>query len=226
MSKIRVMIADDHAVLRGGLRMLINAQADMDVVGEVGNAAECLALGQKLTPDVVLLDLSMPGGSGIKAIEGLRKSGTAIRVLVLTMHAEPAYVRAALAAGASGYVTKDASPDEIIAAIRSLWQGRTYVAVPMEESRFDSVFGDVMATAPKGSPSETPKLSVREREVLVLVARGFTSKEAAEQLHLSVKTVESYRSRFADKLGLRRRADLVRYALEAGLLEEEDHGAP
>ncbi len=218
--RIRVLIADDHTVLRAGLRLLIEAEPDMEVVGEAGNASECVDLARELTPDVVLLDLSMPGGSGAGAIGPLLETSGEVRVLVLTMHADPAYVKLALASGASGYVTKDAPPSEIISAIRSLSGGRTYVAVPMRASRFPSVFGQGRA-GPVALPDPArPTLSEREREVIALVVRGFTSKEVAEKLRLSVKTVETYRARCSKKLGLRRRPDLVQYALETGLLGE------
>jgi DNA-binding NarL/FixJ family response regulator len=205
--------------------MLIDTQDDMEVVGEASTAAECVKLAPPLDPDVVVLDISMPGGSGIGAIETLRKSGSRSRVLVLTMHEEAAYVRTALAAGAAGYVTKDATPAEILGAIRSVSRGRSHLAVPLSTATLD----DILSRGPGrdsavGGPTDV--LSPRELEVLRFVAQGFTSREVAERLELSVKTVESYRARLGGKLGLRSRADLVRYALESGVLNDEGSTAP
>lgn len=218
MSKIRVLIADDHPVVRAGLRMLIDAQGDMEVAEEVGSAAGCVDRALASRPEIILLDISMPGGSGVEAIERLRKAGSASRVLVLTMHGEPAVARAALAAGASGYVTKEAASSEILTAIRTLHRGRSYIAVPVSDSGAGAVFAEASEAPRPSAKRADPVLSEREQAVLRLVAEGYTSKEAAVRLHLSVKTVESYRARFVGKLGLRRRADLFRYALEAGIL--------
>jgi two-component system response regulator NreC len=210
--KIRVLIADDHAILRSGLRLLIDAEPDLAVVGEAGDFAEAIRLATSLQPDVVTLDLSMPGGSGLASIERLRAAAPASRLIVLTMHDDPAYVRSALAVGASGYVAKSAADDALIGAIRSVHRGRLFVDVP------SIVGGDVPGPAKTGAETPLERLSAREREVLGLLALGHTNRAIAEQLGLSTKTVESYRARILEKLGLETRADLTRVALDLGLL--------
>jgi DNA-binding NarL/FixJ family response regulator len=160
----------------------------------------------------------MPGGGGLKTLEGLRQACPQTRVLVLTMHEDPSYLRASLAAGASGYVAKSAVDADLLAAIRSVAQGRTFVTMTLSDRGTHQVLGD-QATRTE-SPPQTPVklLSSREQEVLKLLAQGYTNKEVGTQLCLSVKTIETYRARLADKLGLRSRADFTRYALEVGLL--------
>jgi len=209
--KIRVLVADDHAILRSGLRLLIDAEPDLAVVGEAGDFGEAIRLATSLHPDVVTLDLSMPGGSGLASIERLRAAAPAARVLVLTMHDDPAYVRSALAVGASVYVAKSAADDALIGAIRSVHRGRLFVDVPG--------VGGGEVPGPKAS-GETPleRLSAREREVLGLLALGHTNRAIAERLGLSTKTVETYRARVLEKLGLETRADLTRVALDLGIL--------
>jgi len=219
MAKIRVMIADDHAIVRAGLRMLINPQPDMEVVGEAADGHEALRQAREANPDVLTLDLTMPGGDGLKALEGLREACPQTRVLVLTMHEDPSYLRAALAAGASGYVAKSAVDAELLAAIRSIVQGRTFVTMTLSDRETHQVLGDKPTSAESPQRAPVKLLSSREWEVLKLLAQGYTNKEVGTQLCLSVKTIETYRARLADKLGLRSRADLTRYALEMGLLD-------
>jgi DNA-binding NarL/FixJ family response regulator len=209
MARIRVLLADDHALLRAGLRLLINAQPEMEVVGEAADCPETLRQVQLLGPDVLTLDLSMPGGSSIKLIEQLRREHPQTQVLVLTMHDDPAYLRAALAAGSAGYVVKTAADTELLRAIRGVSAGRVVVDVNLPRT-----------TLPAAGPEAgLAALSGREREVLTLLVQGHTNQEIARRLFLSVKTIETYRARIAEKLGLRTRAELVRYALEVGLLE-------
>lgn len=212
-----MLIADDHAILRAGLRMLIDAQPDMAVVGEVQNGKDAITLSRKLRPDVVLLDITMPEGGGLHAISEILKSGDSVRVLLLTMHEEPAYLRTALAAGASGYVLKKSVDAALLSAIRAVSRGRTYV---------DSELAAALLRPGLQERSPDDKepsfvLSERELQVLKLVAEGFSSREIAEQIFVGTKTVETYRGRFAEKLGLKSRADIVRYALEVGLLSPE-----
>jgi two-component system response regulator NreC len=209
MAKIRILIADDHAVLRAGLRLLINAQADMEVVAEAKDGVEALARAGDTSPDVISLDFSMPGQSGVKLIERLRKEHPRTRVLVVTMHDDPAILSAVLAAGASGYLVKTAADTELLTAIRTVHQGRVFVNAQAEPKP-----GTGPALA--GGPPEL--LSQREVEVLQLLVQGHTNKEISSKLFVSVKTVESHRARIMDKLGLRSRAELVRYALATGLL--------
>lgn len=223
MSKTRVLICDDHPLLRRGLRYLVSAQADMEVVGEAGDLRAAAQEAARLKPDVATLDLSMPGGTGVSGIERVRKASPGTRVLVVSMHDDPAYVRAALAMGAAGYVVKSAADAELVTAIRSVRAGRLFVDARGVEGVGSAGFGDVGMTGPRGAvagPGESPiaQLSEREREVLVGVAQGHTSAAMADRLGLSVKTVESYRARMMQKLNLRSRADVVRLAMESGLL--------
>jgi DNA-binding NarL/FixJ family response regulator len=221
MARIRILLADDHAVLRTGLRMLIGSQRDLEVVGEASGGDEAVRKATTLRPDVALVDISMPGTGGIKAIERIRQAAPATRILVLTMHDVPAYLRAAVAAGASGYVVKRAADSDLLAAIRDVHRGRTALD-PTLAARV--VHGSLRRRGPAG-PTPTAILSQREREVLELVAQGFTNQQIADHLGLSVKTVETYRARLVEKLGLQSRAELVRYALDSGLFGG-DAGAP
>lgn len=230
MSKTRVLICDDHPLLRRGLRYLVSAQADMEVVGEAGDLRTAAAEAARLQPDVATLDLSMPGGAGVSGIERVRKASPATRVLVVSMHDDPAYVRAALAMGAAGYVVKSAADAELVTAIRSVRAGRLFVDAGGVEGVATAGFGGVGMTGPRGAvagPGQSPiaQLSEREKEVLVGVAQGHTSAAMADRLGLSVKTVESYRARMMQKLNLRSRADVVRLAMESGLLGTAPPGA-
>jgi DNA-binding NarL/FixJ family response regulator len=222
MGRIRILIADDHAVLRAGLRMLIGSQRDLEVVGEASDGDEAVRKAAALRPDVALVDISMPGSSGIRAIERLREAAPATRVLVLTMHDMPAYLRAALAAGASGYVVKRAADSVLLAAIRDVYHGRMALDPALAASVVQSGIRRRGAT---GAMVAAP-LSQREREVLELVAQGYTNQQIADHLGLSVKTVETYRARLVEKLGLQSRAELVRYALDSGLFGGEGGTAP
>jgi DNA-binding NarL/FixJ family response regulator len=214
--KIRVLIADDHAILRAGLRMLIDSQPDMKVIAEAPNGEEAVRLAGVEHPDVVILDITMPGGGGLRAVPEILKVCASTRVLLLTMHEEPAYLRTALASGAAGYVLKKSVDANLLAAIRSVHKGRSYVDSELASALIQHALPDL---GQPGRPDEV--LSERELQVLKLVAEGFSSREIAEQIYIGVKTVETYRARFAEKLGLKSRADLVRYALEVGLLSPE-----
>jgi two-component system response regulator NreC len=211
---IRVFVADDHGVLRGGLRALINAQADMEVVGEAGSGPDA-ELGVKETePHVVLMDISMPLGGGLAATAAIKRVRPKTRILMLTVHAEVGYVRAAADAGAIGYVVKNAVDTELLAAIRAVAQGRTFMDVPGSLGQ-QSVLRKGLETS---AGRETTQLTAREREVMARVAEGYTNSQIADELCLGVKSIETYRARVMDKLGLTSRADLVRFALEAGIL--------
>jgi two-component system response regulator NreC len=220
---IRVLIADDHAILRSGLRLLIGGQPDMQVVGEAGDFAEAIRLARELCPDVITLDLTMPGGSGLAAMDALRAAAPSARILVLTMHEDPAYVRSALAAGASGYLAKSAADSALIAAVRSVARGRIFVELRDRETKQTLEAPDRAATE---SPAPIATLSAREREVLVLLAEGHTNRAIAERLGLSVKTVESYRARLLQKLGLGSRAELTRLAIDLGLVGSASSALP
>jgi DNA-binding NarL/FixJ family response regulator len=215
MSETTILLVDDHAVLRSGLHMLLDAQPGLRVVGEAGDAQEALALAGQLQPDLILLDLTLPQLDGIAALPLLRKLAPSSKVLVLTMHDDEGYLRQAFRAGASGYVLKKAADAELISAVRAVMRGENYVHPAMTRALLD----DLLPAAPATSdPWET--LSEREREVLVLVARGYTAAEIGAQLSLSPKTVETYRLRGMEKLGMRTRAALVQFALAHNLLAE------
>ena len=221
MKRIRILIADDHAVLRAGLRRLIGEQPDMDVVGEAADGEEAVRRTRELRPDVALMDLTMPGLGGLKAIERIRQDCPETRVLVLTMHDVPAYLRSVLAAGGSGYVVKRAADSELLSAIRSVYRGRTVLDPTLAVQVVQSGLGK---RPPVGGGDAAPHLSQREQEVLDLVAQGYTNQQIADRLGLSVKTVETYRARLVQKLGLRSRAELLRYAMDTGLFGRREGG--
>jgi len=202
-------------VLRSGLRVLLDAEPDMQVVGEAGDGVMALARVRELTPDVVLLDLSMPRMSGLESLRQILAALPQARVLILTMHDDEGYLREALAAGCAGYVLKRAADVELLSAIRAVHRGGTYLHAAHTRVLFEG------KTRRTDAADETkPKLSPREEEVLRLIALGYTSQQAAAKLNLSAKTVETYRGRLMNKLKLRSRVELVRYALQEGLLEE------
>ena len=214
---IRIMLVDDHAILRAGLRSLLDSQSDMTVVEEAVDADGAVDGVSRTRPDVVLLDISMPGESGIHAIGRIREASPATQILVLTMHDDQAYLRSVLAAGGAGYLVKRAADTDLLAAIRTVAQGRSYIDVALSDGALQGVLERWVHGA--SNRPEPTVLSDRERQVLELVALGYTHREVAEQLGVSVKTVETYRARLSEKLGLRSRAELVRYALDVGFLD-------
>ncbi|MEZ6233505.1 MAG: response regulator transcription factor [Phycisphaerales bacterium] len=221
MRRHRVVIVDDHAMVRSGLRMLINAQRDIEVVGEAGTLGEAIDVVDRVGPDVVTLDLSLPGGTSAAGIDRLRAAAPEARILVVTMHDDPAFVRTAIAMGASGYVAKSAADTELVSAIRAVAAGRVFVDVQSARS-----IGGVLDRADReGGVAPIDSLSQREREVFEAVARGHTSQAVADRLGLSVKTIESYRARVMQKLGLRSRADVVRLAIDCGVLNADPKAA-
>jgi len=209
MKRTRIVLADDHAVLREGLRFLIEAQPDFEVVGEAGTGQEAITRVGETTPAVLCLDLSMPGGGVAATIQNVKALSPLTRVMILSMHSEPAYVRSAFAAGADGYILKSSHTSVLLAGLRETARGERVV---------DSALNDLLSESPK-RPGPTVALSRREQEVISLLARGHTHQEIADQLLVSVKSVETYRARVREKLGLKTRADFVRYGLEAGLLD-------
>lgn len=211
---IRVLIIDDHAVVRSGLKLLLEAEADITVVGEAGSADDGVRAARLEKPDVVLLDVVMPGRSGIEATPELREAAPNARVLVLSMQDDPSYVREAFAAGASGYVLKEAADVELVQAVREVAAGARYVH-PALGARLAAAEVDAASRA------AADPLSDREREVLRLLALGHTNQEIAKMLFISVRTAETHRAHIMQKLGLQTRAELVRYALANGLLEND-----
>ena len=208
----RVLLVDDHAVVRAGLRLLIDAEPDLETVGEAGDAREAIFEARSTKPDVILMDVVMPEQSGLEVLPALMHEHPDVKVLVLSMQDDPRYVREAFAAGASGYVLKEAADNEVVGAIREVANGGRYVH-PELGARL------IEAEALAVRRAEEDPLSDREREVLRLLALGHTNQEIAKQLYISVRTAETHRAHIMQKLRLQTRADLVAYALERGLLE-------
>jgi DNA-binding NarL/FixJ family response regulator len=213
---LRVVLADDHAVVREGLKALVNAQPDMRVVGEAADGEAAWRAAKELMPDVLVIDLSMPVMGGADATARVRRDCPSVKVLALTVHEEQLYLTQLLRAGASGYVLKRAAAVELVRAVRSVASGGTYIDPSLTRTL---VAGYLDAERAAKQP-EQAALSEREREVLLRIARGFSNKEIAAELGLSVKTVETYKARMAEKLGLRSRVDIVRYAAQHGWLGE------
>jgi two-component system, NarL family, response regulator NreC len=209
---IRVLIVDDHALVRAGLAMLVNAEDDLEAVGEAGSARDAIFEARSTNPDVVLMDVVMPDESGIDVVPKILQERPETKVLVLSMQDDPRYVREAFAAGASGYVLKEAADAEVVAAVREVAKGGRYVN-PELSARL------VAAEAEAERHAEEDPLSDREREVLRLLALGHTNQEIAKQLYISVRTAETHRAHIMQKLRLSSRAELVRYALSRGLLD-------
>jgi two-component system response regulator NreC len=204
----RIILADDHTVVRSALRMLLEAEPGFEVVAEAGNADDAIRYARGHKPDVLILDLDMPGRPSFDAIGEIREASPETEVVVLTMQDEPAFARRALQAGVRGYVLKEAADSELVQAVRSASVGETYL---------QPALGARLATEPNDAPGD--ELSEREREVLRLIALGHTNAEIASQLYLSIRTVESHRAHVQQKLRLSSRAELVRFALENGLVE-------
>jgi two-component system response regulator NreC len=212
----RILLADDHAVLRAGLIALLDVRADIEIVGEAADGVDLLALAVALQPDLILLDLTMPRLNGLEVLPLLRQQTPETRILILTMHDDASYLQQALRAGASGYVLKKAADVELITAIQVVMNGDVYVHPSMTRALLnDMVSPNQAAEASNGWDS----LSDREQDVLRLVALGHTSREIGDHLSLSVKTIETYRARGMEKLRLHSRAALVRFALANGLLD-------
>ncbi|WDT93189.1 response regulator transcription factor [Thermoleophilum album] len=209
---VSVLLADDHAIVRSGLRMLIDRQPDMRVVGEAADGVEAIALARALDPDLCVLDVSMPRISGLEATREIRALRPNVRVLVLSMHEDDDYFLQALAAGASGYVVKRAADTDLLEAIRTVAAGGTFVSGERQREL-------LAAWRERGREALDDPLTPREREVVKLVAEGFTNRQIAELLTLSEKTVESHRANVLAKLGMRDRVELVRYAIKRGLVE-------
>jgi two-component system response regulator NreC len=210
---VRVLVVDDHAVVRTGIRLLLEQEDGNEPVGEANSAREAIFEARSLKPDVILMDVVMPGGSGLDVIPTLLKEQPDTKVLVLSMQDDPRYVREAFAAGATGYVLKEAADVEVVAAVREVARGGRYVH-PELGARL------IAAEAEAARKADEDPLSDREREVLRLLALGYTNSEIAKQLFISVRTAETHRAHIMTKLHLSSRAALVRYAIAEGLLEE------
>ena len=216
MKKLRILLADDHKVVRDGLRLLIDGQRDMRVVGEAGNGQEALRQARDLKPDVVVMDLSMPELNGLQATERLKAERPEIKVVALTVHEDPSYLLQLCQAGAAGYVLKRSAGDDLIQAIRTAASGGLHFDSTLTSKALTGRAGDWL----NKEGLHPSALSEREKEVLILVAWGYSNKEIAGELGLSTKTVETYRVRISEKLGLRSRTQIVQYALRQGWLNE------
>src|SRR5512142_1438490 len=211
MSKIRILLADDHAMVRQGFRLILSSQTDLEIVGEAGNGREAVELAEKLRPDVVVMDVAMPELNGIEATRRLAENAPRTRVLALSMHKDSVYVREILKAGARGYLLKDSIDSDLIAAVRAVALGEGYLSPAVS----DAVLSDYR----KHVTNPIDMLSSREREVLQMIAEGKTNKEIAGVLNLSVYTVDAHRGRIMEKLNLHSINELVRFAVRNGLID-------
>ncbi len=216
---VRVVIADDEALFRSGLRLILDAQPDMEVVGEAGDGQETVRQAALLRPDVIVMDIAMPGGGGLQATRAIRAQGLRSKVLILTMHAEEQYLLPVIEAGGSGYVLKTGADSELIEAIRIVHRDEVF----LYPSAAKLLLGKYLERADAGDAAYDG-LTPREREVLRLTAEGYTGQEIAERLVLSPKTVDTYRQRVMEKLNLHHRSELVKYALRKGLLQPDAAG--
>lgn len=211
MNNLRILLADDHAVVREGLKRLVDSEADLEVVGEAEDGAQAAAMALATKPDIVIMDVSMPVTGGAQATRILKESAPEIKVIALTVHEDRGYIQELLEAGASGYILKRAAGEELIRAIRSVAAGSIYVDQRLVSNLLSSII------SPRNEAlAPIEKLSEREMSVLRLIASGYTNKEIAAQLDVSVKTVETYKARSMEKLNLRSRVDIVRIAKEQG----------
>jgi two-component system response regulator NreC len=214
---IRILLADDHTILRAGLKMMLNAQPDMEVIGEAQDGRQAINEALRHHPDVVLMDITMPDINGIDATRQIKRLLPDVKVLVLTMHENDEYVFQALRAGASGYIVKEAVDTELFTALHVVQTGQFYLS-PTAQS---IIVGDYLQRVRTGEEKDSySTLTEREREILKLVAEGFTNNQIAERLVISPKTVDTHRTHVMDKLNLHSRAELVKYAMRRGLLED------
>jgi two-component system response regulator NreC len=216
MNKLRVLLAEDHEMMREGLKLLVNRQTDMETVGEADNGRAAVALAGELKPDVVVMDISMPDMNGLKATERLKTLCPEVKVLTLTRHADDAYLRKLLKAGAAGYLLKKSASGELVRAIRAVAAGSIY----LDPAMTGRLVSDALGRLAGGGAPPVKDLSGREEEVLRLLAWGYAHKEIAARLDVSVKTVEVYKTRAMEKMGMKNRIDIVRYALLQGWLQD------
>lgn len=215
---IRVFLADDHAVVRDGLRLILEAQEDITVVGEAADGHQAIDRVLKAKPDVVIMDIAMPGLNGIEATLQILKSCPSVKVLILSMHSSPEYISRALKAGAFGFLLKESAGKEVVRAVKTIYLGHRYLCQKISEAVINDYI-DLQEAAPARSP--LTRLSPREREVLQLVTEGKTTKEIGQMLFLSPKTVETYRSRLMVKLGIKDVPGLVKFAIQHGIISLE-----
>ncbi|NOZ70975.1 MAG: response regulator transcription factor [Chloroflexi bacterium] len=216
--KIKLLLVDDHAIVRSGLRMLFQSEQDMEIVGEAGTGEEALIAVQTLEPDVVVMDVAMPGMTGIEATRRIKKANPDVAVLALTMYEDEQYFFQMLEAGASGYIPKRAAPDDLVSAVRVVGQGNVFLYPSLAKL----LVNDFRQREANDDVTNIPKLTPRERDVLALIAEGFTNREIAERLVISVKTVDRHRENIMNKLDLHNRVALVKYAIAKGLISAEE----
>jgi len=216
MNKLRIILAEDHETIRDGLKLLVNSRSDMEVVGEADNGTTALQLAEEFSPDVVVMDISMPELNGLQATKKLKDKSPQVKVLILTRHSEPGYLQELLQAGASGYVLKQSKSEELIRAILAVAAGQTYLDPAITERAVTQLreSGQVPHKAPNTN------LTAREADVLRLIALGYVNKEVAARLNLSIKTVEAHKSNAMNKMGMKSRVDIVRYAMLQDWLKE------
>ena len=216
MNKLRIILAEDHETIRDGLKLLVNSRSDMEVVGEADNGRTALQLAKEFSPDVIVMDISMPELNGLQATKKLKDKSPQVKVLILTRHSEPGYLQELLQAGASGYVLKQSKSEELIRAILAVAAGQTYLDPAVTERAVTQLreSGQV--------PHKTPNanLTAREADVLRLIALGYVNKEVAARLNLSIKTVEAHKSNAMNKMGMKSRVDIVRYAILQDWLQD------
>ncbi|HKZ51086.1 MAG TPA: response regulator transcription factor [Dehalococcoidia bacterium] len=217
-TEIRIVLAEDHAVVRSALRLLLDAEADMTVVGEAENGLEAVARASHLQPDVILMDIAMPGLGGIEAARQVVRHCPQVNVLILTMYDDPEHFFRSLEAGALGYVPKSASEQELLRAVRTVARGQSYL-YPSLATALVSDYLELVRQGERSDPYE--RLTERERETLSLIAAGFSNREIADRLCISVHTVHNHRARLMEKLGLHDRLELLKYAIRRGLVDVE-----
>lgn len=217
MNKLRVLLADDHEMIRDGLKLLVNSQPDMETVGEAEDGGVAVRLAQELLPDVVVMDVSMPGVDGLQATKKLKQICPQVNILTLTRHTDDGYFQQLLRAGANGYVLKQSKSAELLRAIRTVAAGQTYLDPAITEKVFTHIRG---RTGVDRSATPDADLTVREAEVLRLIALGYINKEVAARLSLSIKTVETHKANGMRKMGMTSRVDIVRYAMLKGWLQD------
>ncbi len=209
--KIRILLADDHRMVRQGFKLILQTQQDMEVVGEAGNGREAVEMASSLRPDVVVMDVTMPELNGIEATRRIRAASPFIRIVALSVHRDGVYVREIVRAGAEAYILKESADVELLTAVRAVAEGKSYLS--------PEVAGEVLKDYRKHATNPLDLLSSREREVLQLIAEGRTNKEIATHFNLSVYTVDGHRTRIMEKLGLHSVSELVRFAIRSGIIE-------
>jgi two-component system response regulator NreC len=215
VSEIRVLLAEDHTIVRKGLRSLLDAEATISIVGEAENGRQAVEQVEQLAPDVVVMDIGMPGLNGLEATRQIKKRFPDVQVLILTVHTGEEYVRQILRAGASGYLVKQAAPTDLVSAIQAAHRGDVFLSPSISRKVVEEY---VVQASAAGELDSYDKLTDREREVLQLIAEGHSTRQIAEQLHVSVKTVETHRAHLMDKLELRSTAELTQYAIRKGVI--------